>query len=173
MTGEPFAAVAPRFAEQGYRVLAVDPPHDGDALPSHLARRVLDLADRRVVFIGASWGAVIGLHLAAGQPHRVERLVLLDGGHVDVKVGRRLLKGLEPARRDAIRGVMQEPPSSAYARVTVPTLLVTAARNPAPEQLDRFRAALPAATVVTLDGGHDLLEDAPDETVSAVLDWLG
>jgi len=161
MNTEPFAAAAPRFAERGFRVLSVEPPYGDDLLPSSLARRVLTLADDPVVFVGASWGAVIGLHLAADHPDRVDRLVLLDGGHVDVKAPWWL-------RRPEIRGVVREPPSSTYARLSVPTLLLLAGRNPAPPG-----SGVPGATTHTIDAGHDLLADAPEETVALIADWLG
>jgi pimeloyl-ACP methyl ester carboxylesterase len=161
MSTEPFAAVAPRLAERGFRVLSIEPPYGDDLLPSSLARRVLALADDPLVFVGASWGAVIGLHLAAGHPDRVDRLVLLDGGHVDVKAPWWL-------RRRDIRGVVREPPSSTYARLDRPTLLVLAGRNPPPPG-----SGVPGATTRTIDAGHDLLADAPDETIALVTDWLG
>lgn len=35
---------------------------------------------RRPVFVGHSWGAMVGLHLAAGHPRSLAGLVLVDGG---------------------------------------------------------------------------------------------
>jgi pimeloyl-ACP methyl ester carboxylesterase len=73
----------------------------------------------------------------------------------------------------AIYGISCEQPSSAHPRLTVPTLLVRAASNEDAHALTRFRASVPHARVQTLDAGHDIPEDAPEETASLVADWLG
>ena len=41
------------------------------------------LALDQVAFVGFSWGATVGVHLAAASPERVRALVLLDGGYRD------------------------------------------------------------------------------------------
>jgi pimeloyl-ACP methyl ester carboxylesterase len=190
---------------------------------------VLDVADGlgvdRFLYMGASWGGSIGVHLAANHPDRLDGLVLLDGGHVDLPRGvaradlvryfegdwtrfefdswddflafanervRTWRASLEPRYRGAMTerngkivprasataaglaayGVISEPPSSVYARVTVPILLLAAGRNEPAAAVERFLAAVPSATVCVLDSGHDIVEDAPEETASALLDWL-
>lgn len=81
-------------AAAGRRVLALSPPgwetpalESGEYLPSALVRRVLVFLDEleldRVTFVGFSWGASIGCHLAVMAPERLDALVLLDAGYTD------------------------------------------------------------------------------------------
>ena len=80
--------------DHGFRVLGVDAPGFGGSprlpdkryqLPA-LAELASDLIDGlglgRVVWAGSSWGAAVGVHVAAAYPDRIEALVLLDGGYV-------------------------------------------------------------------------------------------
>ena len=54
--------------------------------PTSLATYVADAIDAdRFAFMGHSWGASIGVHLAANHSERVDALVLLDAGHTDVQ----------------------------------------------------------------------------------------
>ena len=80
----------------GRRVLALSPPGwetpalaAGEYLPSALVRRLVGLLDEleleRVAFVGFSWGASIGCHLAATAPDRLDALVLLDAGYTDAQ----------------------------------------------------------------------------------------
>jgi pimeloyl-ACP methyl ester carboxylesterase len=80
--------------DHGFRVLAPDAPGFGGSprlpderyeLPAlvELARSLLDaLGLDRAVWVGSSWGATVGVHVAAAHPERVEALVLLDGGYL-------------------------------------------------------------------------------------------
>jgi pimeloyl-ACP methyl ester carboxylesterase len=79
----------------------------------------------------------------------------------------------------AAHGVAAEPPSATLTtlgRLELPILLVIATQTVAQEwgrrALERFRASVPRADVVEIASGHDLLADAPDETVAAICDWL-
>jgi len=75
----------------------------------------------------------------------------------------------------AWHGLLQEQPSSTHAtlgRSDLPILLVIATRNDTAGELERFRAAVPRAEVRTIHSGHDLLADAPEETIAAVADFL-
>jgi lipase len=75
----------------GWRFLAVDLRGRGATgrvegsagIPAHAADLVA-LLDRkrleRVAYVGHSLGAMIGVYLTAHHPHRVSRLVLVDGG---------------------------------------------------------------------------------------------
>jgi pimeloyl-ACP methyl ester carboxylesterase len=228
------------LADVGLHVLAVAPPGGGetpplddpdDYRPTRLAQSVLELADAhgidRFVFMGASWGASIGVHLAAGAPQRVEGLVMLDGGHVDITLDKTLddlvaefeadqagfafddwdaffawvrdnvrswRPSLEPRYRVAmtergdgkivpravaraaacaIHGVVVEPPSAAHAKLSMPVLLVLADDRREAESEARFSEAVPHARLEVLHSGHDVVEDAPVETVALVADWLG
>lgn len=88
--------VGPQLAGRGVHVISIAAPGGGETpplaepeayLPSRLAQLVVDVADDhgidRFVYMGASWGASIGVHLGALHPERVEALVLLDAGHTD------------------------------------------------------------------------------------------
>jgi pimeloyl-ACP methyl ester carboxylesterase len=75
----------------------------------------------------------------------------------------------------AWHGLIQEQPSSTHAalgQTDLPILLVTASRNDTAAELGRFRAAVPHAEVRTVESGHDLLADAPEETIRLVAEFL-
>jgi pimeloyl-ACP methyl ester carboxylesterase len=91
----------PLLGERGFRVTSIAPPGGGETpplddpdayRPSRLAELVLEVADTqgfdRFAFMGASWGASIGVHLASAHGERVQALILLDAGHTDVKLDR-------------------------------------------------------------------------------------
>ncbi|MFL6136241.1 MAG: alpha/beta fold hydrolase [Frankiaceae bacterium] len=92
-----FAEVAPLLAAgHGARVIAPDLPGFGgsparataegyrpDALAELLEQLLDRLAPPPAGYLGLSWGATIGCHLAARAAGRLGALVLLDGGHVD------------------------------------------------------------------------------------------
>jgi pimeloyl-ACP methyl ester carboxylesterase len=105
--GSQLLKVGPPLADRGFHVLAIAPPGTGgtspldarrDYRPSRLADLVLDVADDhgvdRFVYMGHSWGGSIGAHLGARHPNRLDGIVLLDGGHVDIKVPRLLRRVL-------------------------------------------------------------------------------
>jgi pimeloyl-ACP methyl ester carboxylesterase len=222
--------VGPLLAERGFRVIAFAPPWNEDAdfyRPTRLAHYIVDNADaERFAFMGHSWGASIGVHLAASHPDSVDALILLDAGHTDVatiesrdKLVEELkadqagfafddwdayfdwVKGrvrhwrpsLEPRYREgmverggkivprasarsaafALHGISVEQPSTVHGRLTLPVLLVLATSNDDAAALERFRAAVPHARIEVVESGHDLLEDAPEETVLLVADFLG
>ena len=89
-----FSALAQELEARGltgWRLLAVDLRGRGATgrvegrvgIPSHAAD-LAALMDRegleKVAFVGHSLGAMIGVYLAANQPDRVDKLVLIDGG---------------------------------------------------------------------------------------------
>jgi pimeloyl-ACP methyl ester carboxylesterase len=86
--------IAPPLEEAGYAVYAPEAPGYGRSPPlqpeEYLASNVAELAvalvDRLeispVVWVGFSWGASIGVHVAARHPDRVRALTLLDGGYL-------------------------------------------------------------------------------------------
>ena len=78
-----------------------DKPSAGYALEYHLQdinRLLDDLALDRVVIMGHSLGAFIGLAFAAGYPERVERLILVDGGgDLSKEQMERVFVGIKPA----------------------------------------------------------------------------
>lgn len=88
----------PAWAGRGFRVVAPEAPGFGDSAPlaepdayrpTRLASLVVGLADvlglGRFAYVGWSWGATIGCHLAAAHPQRLSGLVLLDAGFTDLK----------------------------------------------------------------------------------------
>ena len=92
-----------------YRIIAMDlrgrgqsdKPSAGYALEYHLKdinRLLDDLGLDRVVIMGHSLGAFIGLAFAAGYPERVERLILVDGGgDLSQEQMERVFVGIKPA----------------------------------------------------------------------------
>jgi pimeloyl-ACP methyl ester carboxylesterase len=75
----------------------------------------------------------------------------------------------------AWHGLLQEQPSSAHealGRSGLPVLLVVASENDSRDEVERFRAAVPTAEIREVESGHDLLADAPDETIELVAEWL-
>ena len=82
------------WAAAGFCVLGASPPGwETPALereeyrPTALAARIVclleELALDRVAYVGFSWGATIGCHLAVTAPERLSALVLLDAGFTD------------------------------------------------------------------------------------------
>jgi pimeloyl-ACP methyl ester carboxylesterase len=89
--------IAPILVEEhGLRVIAPDAPGHGRSpaltpeayRPSALASRAADLLSAlgvaRAAFVGFSWGAEVGCAFAARHPERTTRLVLIDGGYLDL-----------------------------------------------------------------------------------------
>ncbi len=81
-------------AQHGLRAVAPSPPGwetpalaPDDYRPRALARQIVGLLDalelERVAFVGCSWGASIGCHLATLAPSRLNALVLLEAGYTD------------------------------------------------------------------------------------------
>lgn len=92
-----------------YRVLAMDlrgrgrseKPANGYNLDTHL-QDILCLMDYlgidRTVVMGHSLGAFIGLAFAASYPHRIDRLILVDGGgDLSKKQMDNVFKGIKPS----------------------------------------------------------------------------
>jgi pimeloyl-ACP methyl ester carboxylesterase len=235
--------VGPVWAGRGLRVLSIAAPGIADARtlsdlsgyrPTRLADLVVGLADElgigRFVFVGWSWGASIGVHLAVRHTERLTALVLLDAGHTDIpgdpdrtledvlaelgeqheryrfdcwdtffaaarearprwraaleeqlRAGMREEDGAivpladRRAAAAAMHGLQQQQPSSTHAALVsleIPILLVLASRNDTAEEARRFEVAVPRAELVTIEGGHDLFADAPEDVAAVVADWL-
>jgi pimeloyl-ACP methyl ester carboxylesterase len=99
------AEVGPLLAGRGFRVHSLAAPGTGetpllaDAVgyrPTRLAALALEAADALgldpFAFMGASWGASVGVHLAVARPERVAALVLADGGYADMPLDRSLVE---------------------------------------------------------------------------------
>ena len=194
------AAAGPIWSgEYGFRVLAPALPGIGgspavrreDYLPSRLAARVEAALDEleldRFALVGFSWGGTIGSRI---DPGRLDALVLIDVGYQTYDDEPPTFEALldefaaadfaDPAVVAAgFHGARAEPPLDALPGVAgagVPILLLAGA-EPLLERrerdLDEFRRLVPTADVRSIQGGHNLLEDAPDETIRAIGDWLG
>jgi pimeloyl-ACP methyl ester carboxylesterase len=86
----------------GYRVVGIDAPGFGGSprLPDdryeipplvELASALIDvLGFERPVWSGSSWGATLGVHVAAAHHDRLTALVLLDGGYMHSSEGKSL-----------------------------------------------------------------------------------
>jgi pimeloyl-ACP methyl ester carboxylesterase len=205
--------------------------------PTRLAELVVELTDQLGIeafdYAGWSWGATIGVHLAARHPERLTALVLLDAGHTDAQDGalwadvtleeripqiresltyafptwddmlaqaRERATAWRPALEERLRAGMDEREGGIVPRadpvavaaalhwvgverpseqlpllgghLDLPILLVVATRNDTSAQVERFRSAVPHASIATVDSEHDLLAHAPDETAAVVADWL-
>jgi pimeloyl-ACP methyl ester carboxylesterase len=68
---------------------------------------------------------------------------------------------------------MSERPSTIHDRIAVPVLLLVPAHTASSEDVRRFLETVPHAVVEGVDSGHDIPEDAPEELVALVCDWLG
>ena len=96
-SGRTIEAVAPRIADAGFHVVALDGPGFGDSplLPSEryrlealaqLAHRLVATLDLEpLVFMGHSWGGAVAVRYAAAHPSLVRAVVLLDSGHIDYR----------------------------------------------------------------------------------------
>ena len=98
-----------------------------------------------------------------------------------LRAGMRERDGAVVARSDrraaaaAFHGLLHEQPSSAHSALGesgLPVLLVLAAQQDTATEAERFCAAVPQTEVRVVDSGHDLLADAPAETIALVADWV-
>jgi pimeloyl-ACP methyl ester carboxylesterase len=188
------------------RVLALDAPGFGqspaieveryrpqelvDLIPPMLDALGLDHAG----FMGFSWGADLGCHLAARHPSALTALVLLDAGYSDPPLDPRLayeqrLSHHEAAARDqpdeptvsaavvaaVEHGMALAPPSRVrrqLARSRLPVLLVVAGAADE-KDLRRFAAEVPQAEIIRPEkAGHDVLAEGGDKIVDVIGTWL-
>jgi pimeloyl-ACP methyl ester carboxylesterase len=98
-----------------------------------------------------------------------------------LRAGMRKRDGAVVARSDrraaaaAWHGRLQEQPSSAHAALgetRLPVLLVLGSRNDTTAEVERFRDVVSQVDVRSVESGHDLLADAPEETIALVAEWL-
>jgi lipase len=98
-----------------------------------------------------------------------------------LRAGMQEVDGAIVARADrraaaaAWHGLLREQPSSAHAALGesgIPILLALAMQNDTSEEVERFRAAVRHAEVERVESSHDLLADAPTETIDLVASWL-
>ena len=168
----------PRWGGAGFRVVApAEPGWFGSPLLdeeeyalSRLAARLLETVDEPPVWVGFSWGGMVGVH---APPERLRGLVLLDGGYFDTD--KRPEDEVEERYRRARIGIRAEQPSTAWPRLAasgLPVLLLACDEERVPPQLEAFRRGVPRAEVEQLPGSlHNLLTSARDETIERVAAW--
>jgi pimeloyl-ACP methyl ester carboxylesterase len=193
---------APALAERGLRIVAVDVPGWGRSPPldrrryaptelADLAAAALDALEvDRAAFMGFSWGADVGLHVAASHPDRLTSLVLLDAGYSDppldagwpferflAEVEEQWQPGNTPAEVVAAAefGMAQATLSRSRTEVAasgLPILLIVAGDAPQAE-LSSFETEAQHAEIIRVPGaGHDVLADGGPEVVERLADWL-
>ncbi|MFI6322353.1 alpha/beta fold hydrolase [Nonomuraea sp. NPDC050556] len=156
-------------------------PYPGSyALPDmaeDVARLLDDLGVERAAVIGHSLGGMVAYHLAMLHPSRVSRMVLEDPPPPLPII--RAAPEVDPGDPQAEMLLDTErqfaAPDPAWAeglgRVTVPTMVLYGGPSthvPA----DRTAALIPGAKLVTIDVGHLIHADAPQEFLAAVDDFL-
>jgi pimeloyl-ACP methyl ester carboxylesterase len=206
--------IAPVLAAAGYSVYAPEAPgygrsprlEPGQYLASNMADLAVslvgELAIAPVLWVGFSWGATLGVHVAARAPERLRALALLDGGyhipemHPEYDPSLDIPKRIAEMQADLDRGEEWDAPPEVIAAVmqgsddepaytrwpgvraaALPVLLITSSKPPEWDEVrarvvDRFRAALPDAEVFSVDSGHGVLQEAGDDVRRIVLDWL-
>jgi pimeloyl-ACP methyl ester carboxylesterase len=188
------------------RVLALDAPGFGQspAIEVHCYRpqELVDLIPPMLEalgydhagFMGFSWGADLGCHLAARHPSALTALVLLDAGYSDPPLDSELTyeqrvahyeaaargQPREPSVSAAVvaaveHGMAQAPPSLLRPQLAdsrLPVLLIVA--GDAHEQdLRRFAADVPQAEIIRAEkAGHDVLAEGGHKIVDVIGAWL-
>jgi len=139
-----------------------------------LEQVIADFGDQHVRYRFDGWGAFLASAKETRprwRPALEERLragMREEGGAIVAASDKR-------AAAAAWHGLLQEQPSSAHdalGRSGLPVLLVVASDTDASAEVERFRAAVPTAELAEVDSGHDVLADAPEETIALVSGWL-
>ncbi|AGL14529.1 alpha/beta fold hydrolase [Actinoplanes sp. N902-109] len=137
----------------------------------------------RCVLVGHSMGGTVAVLLAEAAPHLVTHLVLEDvtaprPGAFDRPP---LPPPDEPTPFDfaavnAIRAQLSNPDPAWWQglrSLAVPTLIIAGATSHIPAHLlTETVTLLPDAALVTLDAGHDVHRDRPDDFVTAITTFL-
>ncbi|WP_309133409.1 alpha/beta fold hydrolase [Cellulomonas sp.] len=165
-------------------------PRPGSYALAEMADDVARLLDRLGVagatVVGHSMGGVVAVVLAQARPDLVSALVVEDSSPpppagsppVDVTPPYRP-EGPVAYDVEVRPGVLQAlaEPDAAWAgragEVTVPTLVVGGGPTSFVDQrrLARLAAAFPAGTMVTIDVGHDVHPNRPEEFVALLRTW--
>lgn len=172
-----------------YRVVAPDLRGHGSSPfepPWSLEQHLEDLAGLPAgAWIGHSFGGRLAFEVAAREPERVERLVLLDpalriqGPNAlrlaeEARLGRPTETPVSFSAVIAAFGEMSRRPP-AYDRIRCPVLLIRGLHESVmgPNRLRAFEEALgDQARVVHVPAGHDVLPEAFEETADAIAEFL-
>jgi pimeloyl-ACP methyl ester carboxylesterase len=143
-----------------------------DWTETSLEERTAEFAARAETF--ASWDAVLELARERATDWRPALEERLRAGFEE-RDGRIVARADLAAGAAAFHWLGVERPSSqldALAALELPVLLVVATRNDTAAQVERFREAIPRATIAEIDSEHDLLAHERDATMDTVADWL-
>ncbi len=176
----------------GHRVHALDlRGHGASSRPGHYSFEAMrdDVAGlldalglEQVVVVGHSLGGIVAYLLTLARPDLVGRLVIEDAPPPFPRARAMPERPDEvPAFDwDAVAAVHEQvnDPSRRWwphlVEITAPLLLIAGGPTSTIPQhlLVEVAAAVPEATVVTIDAGHHVHESAPGAFTDAVLDWL-
>ncbi|MBY8880624.1 bifunctional alpha/beta hydrolase/GNAT family N-acetyltransferase [Actinacidiphila acidipaludis] len=189
-------AVAAGLAADGWRTLAVDlrghgeSGHPGAYAFESMRDDVLALLDAlhldTVTLVAHSMGTVAASLVAMDRPGAVRRMVLEEGPMPFPADPPRPVPATapeEPTPYDwrvvpAVAGQRNAPPArhlAGLAEITAPTLVVAGGpRSHIPQdQLARTAAAIPGARLITIEAGHMVHDERPDDFLAVVRDFLG
>jgi pimeloyl-ACP methyl ester carboxylesterase len=188
--------VAAELAADGWRTLAVDlRGHGGSARPGtysfeEMRDDVLALLDslglERVTVVAHSMGTVVASLVAMDRPAAVRRMVLEEGPLPFPADPPRPVPAAAPTTPypfdwrllPAVARQRNAPPArhlSGLADITAPTLVVAGgpASHLRQDQLREVARRIPHGSVVTVEAGHMVHDERPEEFLAAVRDFLG
>jgi pimeloyl-ACP methyl ester carboxylesterase/GNAT superfamily N-acetyltransferase len=188
-------AVAGALAADGWRTYAVDlrghgeSGHPGAYAYESMRDDVLALLDTlgiaEVTLVAHSMGTVVASLVAMDRPGAVRRLVLEEGPLPFPAEPRRPVPGApdEPTPYDwrvvpAVAAQRNAPPARHWdglAEITAPTLVVAGGPRShlRQDRLAKVAERIPDARLVTIDSGHMVHDERPQEFLAVVRDFLG
>ncbi len=154
---------------------------------------IQELTDRPLVVVGGSIGAAIGLLLAGERGVPLDGLVLIDVPTFPradrVQLVRTQIAAAQAARSNALVHLDPEFMTGTFVddvladvdrwrraarRVRIPVLLVRAERSKGigPEELSEFLADVPQAEVASIDAGHLVAHDNPEQLARLLTEFI-